>query len=252
MNILILAAGDPEFDSRDAHDPLCLTELDGLSLIQRTVMACDAFERAQFTFALRKEEANRFHLDNVMSQIKPGSVTLKVNADTAGAACTALLAAEQINNDQELLVLSANELLDVDFAAIVADFRARHLDAGVIIFPSVHPRYSYVRVDEKGFVTEAAEKNPVSAHATAGFYWYSKGSLFVEAVKDMIRKEASIDGRFYVCPAFNEMVLKHALIGTYPISAKQYHPLKTERQLQQYEALRGFGGVKRAQEELAV
>lgn len=237
MNILILAAGNPEFDTGDGQYPLCLTELDGVPLIERIVAACQALPVRRMVFALRKEDVNRHHLDNVASLLHPGAITLKVEGRTPGAACTALLASGYIQSDEELLVISANELVDADFAAIVADFRRRQLDAGAVTFPSMHPRYSYVQLDEQGLVVEATEKNPISRHATAGFYWFARGSDFVEAAKNMIRKDAHVNGLFYICPAFNELILAHKRIGVHPVEAKKYHPLKTERQLQQYEAM---------------
>ncbi len=243
MNILILAAGHPEFDTRDGKYPLCLTEYDGVPLLERLAKACQALGAKRTIFALRKEEVNRYHLDNVVALLCPQAVTLKVDGNTPGAACTALLAAGHIDNGQELLVLSANELVDIDLAELVAGFRARQLDAGTVTFPSIHPRYSYVRLGEQGLVTEAAEKNPISNHATAGVYWYARGKEFVAAVKNMIRKDAHVDGVFYLCPAFNELVLKQARIGVAAIEARRYHPLKTERQMDQFSASHEHGSA---------
>jgi hypothetical protein len=137
--------------------------------------------------------------------------------------------------------MSANELVDIDMEELINSFRTRHLDAGTVTFPSIHPRYSYVRLGNDGFVKEAAEKNPISNHATAGLYWYARGKDFVAAVKDMIRKDAHVDDIFYICPAFNEMVLNQAKIGIQAIDPKKYHPLKTERQLQYFESMHDYG-----------
>jgi dTDP-glucose pyrophosphorylase len=241
MNILILAAGHPEFDTRDGNYPLCLTELDGIPIIKHIVNLCERLGETNFVFAFRKEEVNRFHLDNVVDRISPNAVTLKVCGNTPGAACTALLATTYIDNEQELLVMSANELVDIDLVEFVNNLRKRELDAGVVTFSSVHPRYSYVRVGLNELVTEATEKNPISNHATASLYWYARGKDFVAAIKNMIRKDAHINGLFYICPAFNEMVLNQAKIGIWAISAKKYHPLKTERQLQQFESVYDYG-----------
>lgn len=241
MNILILAAGHPEFDTRDGNYPLYLTELDGIPIIKHIVNACKALGAANIIFAFRKEEVNRYHLDNVVDLLSPNAVTLKVCGNTPGAACTALLATTYIDNEQELLVMSANELVDIDLVEFVTSLKARHLDAGAVTFSSIHPRYSYVRVGANELVTEATEKNPISNHATASLYWYARGKDFVEAIKNMIRKDAHIDGLFYICPAFNEMVLNQAKIGIWVINAKNYHPLKTERQLQQFESAYGYG-----------
>lgn len=235
MNILILAAGNPEFDTGDGQYPLCLTELDGTPLIERIVTLCQQLPVTRMIFALRKEDVNRYHLDNVVDLLYPGAITLKVQGNTPGAACTALLATGHIRGEEELLIISANELIDADFAEIVAGFRSRQLDVGTVTFPSMHPRYSYVRVDDQGLVVEATEKNPISRHATAGFYWFAKGNDFIDGAKNMIRKDAQVNGIFYICPAFNELVLAQKRIGIHAIEAKKYHPFKTERQLHKYE-----------------
>lgn len=114
---------------------------------------------------------------------------------------------------------------------IIADFSRRQLDGGTVTFRSVHPRYSFVRLDERQMVVEAAEKHPISDNATAGFYYFRKGSDFVKAAKAAIRKDARHNDMFYVCPVYNELVLEDKKIGVYPIDAKDYHPIKSDRQL---------------------
>ncbi|GGP25439.1 glycosyltransferase family 2 protein [Silvimonas amylolytica] len=236
MNVLILAAGNSGVDMHDGAYPLCLTELEGVPLIERLILGCSAISNAQFIVALRGQDIRRYHLDNIVTLLSPEATILRVAEDTRGAACTALLAASEIDNDEELLILNGNELIDINPLEVIAGFREAHYGAGTITFQSVHPRYSYVRLDETGLVVEAAEKNPISRHATAGFYWFAKGNDFVRAVQNMIRKDASVNGLFYICPALNELILEQVAIGVKHIEAKQYHPLKTERQLQQFEA----------------
>lgn len=53
----------------------------------------------------------------------------------------------------------------------------------------------------------------------------------------MIRKDANVDGDFYVAPAFNELILNQGKIGTVDIDTKLYHPLKTERQVYQFDRI---------------
>lgn len=241
MNILILAAGHPDFDTRDGNYPLCLTEFDGVPVIERIANACKALNPKRIVFAMRKDDVNRFHLDNVVSLLSPNAATLKIEGSTRGAACTTLLASSYIDSEDELLVINGNEFVELDLVELVEGFRSRKLDAGTVTFKSVHPRYSYVRLNTDGLVSEATEKNPISNHATAGLYWYANGRDLIAAIKSMIRKDAHVDNVFYICPAFNEMVLQHKRIGAQQIDAKRYHPLKTERQLQQFEYAHEFG-----------
>lgn len=241
MKILILAAGPADAaDAADAY-PALLAEEQGLLLVERTIERCQAVAGAQLVFAVRDHDIRRHHLDKVIQLIAKDATVVPVSGETAGAACTALLAIEQIADDDELLILNGNEIVDVDFAAVTQTFRDAGWDGGVVTFPSVHPRYSYVRKDGDGLVQQAAEKEPISRHATAGFYWYRRGRDFVAAAQTMIRKGDTVGGHYYICPTFNQMILKQARIGTYPIQAGQYRPVKSRRQRELLEeaALRG-------------
>lgn len=234
-NILVLAAGSSSIATNDGGYPLCLTEFDGVALIERVVANTKGIQNARYTFALRDAEIGRYHLDRVVELLAPGSQVVGVPEVARGSACTALLAASQFNARDEVLIVSANELVDVDFSEVIADFRARELDAGTLSFRSIHPRYSYVRLNDEGFVVEAAQQNPITHHATAGVFWFAITGDLVEAIKNMIRKDASVGGNFYIAPAFNELVLKQARIGVREIDPNAYHPLKTERQVYQFE-----------------
>jgi len=235
MNVLILAAGAERAEDQKDSYPLCLAELDGQPLIERIVATLDALNPSRFIFCFRETDARQFHLAGITSLLAPGSKVVTVGERTGGAACTALLSAEYIDNTDELLIVNGNELLEIDFNVAVRSFRDAGWDAGVATFPSIHPRYSYVRLNEAGLVVEAAEKRPVSRFATAGFYWFRQGADFVRSAKNMIRKDASVNGSFYICPALNEMILDQRQIGTYRMEAAQYKPLKTAKQVQQFE-----------------
>lgn len=237
MNILILAAGRAPADIKDDQFPLCLTEFDGIPLIEAISQKLTLLETGKTILAMPENDVVSFHLDRIAKLLFPNSVVIRTRGTTQGAACTALLSIEHINNDEELLIVSANELVDLDFPSVISSFRERNFDAGTITFPSVHPRYSYVRTNEDGLVVEAAQKNPISRSATAGVFWFARGSDFVAAAKQMIRKGARTDGMYFICPTFNELILTQARIGTVHIEAKHYHPLKSERQIHQFESL---------------
>lgn len=230
-NVLILAASE-WYDTRDSGYPLCLTEVNGKPLIQHLVEQCHSIHNAKLILAVRDEDCKRWHLDNVARLLSSDVEVLHVKGKTGGAACTALLAISAIQPDEPLLILNGNELIDIDFRIVISHFNELNFDAGVVVFPSVHPRYSYVRVDSRGLVVECAEKNPISNKATVGFYWFKTGQSFIEATQQMILKNAHVDGQYYICPTLNELILRQARIGTYPIEAQKFRPLKSERQME--------------------
>lgn len=235
MNILILAAGQEQSTQEDQYPP-CLVEYHSVPLIQRVMEACHPLEAKHVVAFFREDQVKRYYLDSIVKLLHPDATICAVQHPTQGALCTALLAVDKIDCQDELLIINGNEWLDMDFKPIVTYFRQRRLDAGVVVFPSIHPRYSYVKVDASDLVCEAAEKRPISTHATVGFYWFSRGHDFVRAAKNVIRKDACLHGVFYLCPVFNELVLEGQQIGVYPIDKNAYYPLKTVRQVEQFES----------------
>jgi len=238
-NILILAAGQTLQVDPNGTYPACLTEISGVSLLERIVRGTCNIEDSRYTFAFRKADIEQFHLDSIASLLSLGSKIVAVSEPTKGSACTALLASCQLPQEGALLILSANEFVDLDLAEVVADFFSRDLDGGTLIFRSVHPRYSYVRLDGEGFVTEAAQRNPISQNATAGVFWYRSTRSFCSAAMAMIRKNSSVGGDFFLAPVFNELILDHRKVGVFPLDKDSYHPLKTARQAQRFE----LGGI---------
>ncbi|HHY6977615.1 TPA: glycosyltransferase family 2 protein [Yersinia enterocolitica] len=236
VNILILAAGQSSPESREDSYPLCLTETDGMSLIERIVLNTKKIPDSKYCFALLDKDAEKFHLDKVVKLLVKDSTVIKIPEYTKGSACTALLAASQLNQQDELLIISANELVNIDFSNVLNDFNLRKLDGGTLIFKSVHPRYSYVSLNTDRIVIEAAQQKPISQNATAGVFWFARTHDFAEAAKNLIRKNASVNGKFYVAPTFNELILKQMKIGTIDLNVDDYKLLKTERQAQQFES----------------
>lgn len=234
--ILILAAQQGPSDGISESYPLCLAEIDGVSLIERIIGNTRAIPDVKYIFALLDKEVKRFHLDQAVSLLAPNSKIVCVPDSTKGSACTALLAASQINPDDSLLIISANELVECDLYEVVRYFEESNLDAGTLIFHSIHPRYSYVRLNEDLMVTEAAQQNPISSHATTGIFWFKRASEFIDSAKAAIRKDSTTSGNFYLAPTFNELILKQKRIGVFKIENEKYHPLKNSRQVERFES----------------
>jgi dTDP-glucose pyrophosphorylase len=236
LNIVLLAGKRGQAQLNDGEYPEYLSDLNGKPLIHSLIDNCASLNPDKIICVLPKDDITRLHLRNMVQQMHPAAMVLPAFQETKGAACTTLLASEQIDNDGELLILNTSDILEIDLAQAVQTFRDNTGEAGVVIFKSLHPRYSFVRLDSEGRVIEAAEKNPISPHAIAGVYWFRSGSLFVSAAKDMIRKDARVNDKFFISPSLNELVLQHKKINAYRIEPGQYRPLKTQSQRQAFEA----------------
>jgi len=125
---------------------------------------------------------------------------------TEGAACTALLAEEYIDNDESLLIANSDQIIEYESENFVTLKSLTNVDSMVFAFNAVHPKWSFVKTNSRGFVTEVAEKRPISNIATCGIYWYRRGSDFVKYAKQMIEKDIRVNGEFYIAPVYNELI----------------------------------------------
>ncbi len=238
MNILLLFSGsDTSFRESGYEYPKNLIEINGKPLLQNVLESLDSniLKNNKLIFAIKKEEIDRYHTSMVAKLLYPKATIISVPNATAGAVCTALLAVEYIDNDEPLLIVNGDIIIQRPLEPIIASFKNSDADGGAITFQSVHPRWSYVKCDETGIIIEAAEKRPISRMATAGIYYYKRGDDFVSASKELIKKNAQTDGKFYICPVFNEMILKQKKLRIFEIESKCYFSLATPKGIESYQ-----------------
>ena len=76
-------------------------------------------------------------------------------------------------------------------------------------------KWSYVSLNEDGYVSRVAEKQAISDFANVGVYYYSKGSHFISAAENMIEKNIRTNGEFYIAETYNQLILSNKKIVPY-------------------------------------
>jgi HAD superfamily hydrolase (TIGR01509 family) len=216
MNILIPMAGNGNRFAQAGYTfPKPLIEVHGKPMIQVVVenLAVDA----NFIFVVQKSHRKKYNLDSMLSLICPGCKIVEVDSVTEGAACTVLLAKEFIDNDEPLVIANSDQFVEWNSLEFFYKMNEQNLDAGIVSFRATHPKWSYAKVDENDFVTEVAEKNPISDIATVGVYYWKHGKDFVKYAESMISKNIRVNNEFYVCPVFNEAILDNKKIKTFDV-----------------------------------
>jgi dTDP-glucose pyrophosphorylase len=239
MNLLILCAGSSQkFEAAGNAFPKNLVEISGRPLIQHVIDSWQpVIDKAkQVIVALREAENRLHHTGTVVKLLLPKSEISECLDGVSGAACSALLAVKWIDTDEPLLVVNGDQIITEDLCGIIQRFIDQKWDGGIVTFRDVHPRWSFVRLDELGWVVEAAEKRPISNMATAGIYFFKSGRSFVAAAKQMILKRIGSDAGYYICPVYNEMILDGAKIGVHEIPRSSYYSLANPTGVEHYES----------------
>jgi HAD superfamily hydrolase (TIGR01509 family) len=217
MNVLIPMAGaGSRFEKAGYTFPKPLIDVNGKPMIQ--VVVDNLNIEANYIFIVQKSHREKYNLDTLLNLIAPGCTIIDVNGITEGAACTALLGKEFINNDDPLFFANSDQFVEWESLDFMYKMQETGCDGGLVTFESTHPKWSFARVDDNGFVTEVAEKNPISNIATVGYYYWKKGSDFVRYAEKMIGDNARVNGEFYVCPVFNQAIEDSKQIRTFNVS----------------------------------
>ena len=207
MKILIPMAGAGSRFAKEGYTfPKPLIDVAGKPMIQTVVENLD-FD-CEYIFLIRREHIESFDgLLNTLEVITNGRFKyVVVDELTEGAACTALLAEKYIDTDEDLLIANSDQYIEYLSQNFISLKNITNVDGIVFTFNAVHPKWSFVRTNSRGYVIEVAEKKPISNIATCGIYWYRRGSDFVKYTKQMVDKNIRVNNEFYIAPVYNELI----------------------------------------------
>jgi HAD superfamily hydrolase (TIGR01509 family) len=211
MNVLIPMAGSgSRFSAAGYTFPKPLIEVNGKPMIQVVIENLNI--QANYIFIVQKEHYEKYNLQYLLNLICPNCKIVQVDGVTEGAACTTLLAKQFIDNGDPLVLANCDQFVEWNSNECLYAFSAENIDGGIVTFKATHPKWSYVKLGEDGFVSEVAEKKPISNDATVGIYYWKKGSDYVKYAEQMIEKNIRTNNEFYVCPVFNEAILDNKKI----------------------------------------
>jgi NDP-sugar pyrophosphorylase family protein len=234
INIVIPMAGrgSPFIDAGYAF-PKPLIDIHGKTMIEVVVNNLrPQTGDYRFIFICQRDHYEKYDLYNVLKNATDNKFeVVQINGTTEGAACTVLCATQYINTDDELLIANSDQYIEVPIDEFLATAREGNKDGLIMTFKASHPKWSYARQNPDGTVVEVAEKRVISNQATVGLYYYKHGKNFVQAAQHMIHKDIRHNNEFYVCPAYNELILADQKIYLFEIPPEKMHGLGTPEDL---------------------
>lgn len=205
LNVLIPMAGQgSRFAEAGYTFPKPLIEVYGKAMIERVVENLNI--DGKFIFLVRKEHLEQYTLEPYLKLLRNQVEIVVVDELTEGAASTALLARDLIDNPDPLLIANSDQIIEWDSSEAMYFFGSAGVDGGILTFTAHHPKWSFAKIDDQGWVTQVAEKIPISDQATTGIYYWARGSDFVKYADQMIERDVRTNGEFYICPVYNEAI----------------------------------------------
>ncbi len=205
LNIVIPMAGrGSRFADAGYVLPKPLIDVEGKPMIELVTENIRPKCDHRFIYICQEEHLKKYDLEKELRRMSPGCEIITIDHITEGAACTVLLASKFIDNDDSMMIANSDQFVDTDINDYILALGDN--DGLIMTMPADHPKWSYIRFDKDGFVTEVREKEVISNEATVGIYNYKHGSDFVKYANIMIEKNIRVNNEFYVAPVYNEMI----------------------------------------------
>ena len=217
MQVVIPMAGHGKRFADEGYDvPKPLIHINKITMIELVVNNLNL--DGTFFFICRKDHYEKYFLSKLLKKLKPNCEIILVDQVTDGAARTVLQAKDLINNDDELIIANSDQWVDWNSSHFLSFMRRKEADGGILTFLASENKWSFVRINKEGEITEIAEKNPISNIATVGLYYFKKGKYFVQYAEKMINNNLKINNEFYVAPVYNGMIGEGKKIYPYPVA----------------------------------
>lgn len=205
LNILIPMAGaGSRFEKAGYTFPKPLIEIHGKTMIQWVIEGLKI--KGNYIFIIRTEHQNKYNISHLLKALVPNCKIVETNGLTEGAACTTLLAKKFIKNNNPLIIANSDQFIEWNSGKSMYKFINKNADGGILTFKSLHPKWSYAKINKTGLVSEVAEKKVISDNATVGIYYWKKGSDYVKFAETMIKRNIRYKNEFYVCPVYNQAI----------------------------------------------
>ncbi|MBS3053477.1 MAG: NTP transferase domain-containing protein [Candidatus Aenigmarchaeota archaeon] len=220
MKIIVPMAG-PDASFVDEFGKIKpLTEIDGRVMIEH--IASMFPQDSNMVFLCRKQDLQK-GLDKALEKTGKKSMTIvPIERPTKDIIDTLSFADEFVHDDEEIVIVHADSYQKFDFNDFIS--YARNYDGVLTVFSGFNPAdpntANFGRIGVTGDrVIGVFEKQKVqpSQVTAAGCYYFSSWAMFKKYVREMMRKNYSVNGKFFDSPVYNEMIADGKKVVPYAV-----------------------------------
>jgi hypothetical protein len=150
-----------------------------------------------------------------------------ISRPTQGALATTGMCLDFLTDDVPTVIAAVDGICNGITEEFLKKMIADDADGGVVIFPSVNPVYSYVRVSH-GFPIEFAEKIRISDTATAGVFYFKNKRLLLESIEWAIMNQIKYEESYYLSSAMNKFIFEGKKVVLFETNEDNYYRFSTE------------------------
>ena len=237
LNVVFPMGSSQVITSSSSNYPLPLHEIDGKTLIERVIDNFDELgSEITYHFVINQDLVDKFKIDKTLNLLTESSHIYVLSSPTKGALCSSLMAIDNINYDDQLIIANHDQLFkNHELKKIYEIFLNSNATAGCPILSSVHPRWSYVK-RKNNQIIETSEKNPISKNAIGGLYFFRNTEIFVNSAFETLIKSDTHDNSYYLSSVLNQVILKRKKVLSIDMDDSNYYSFFTKERIHNFNA----------------
>ena len=142
---------------------------------------------------------------------------VEIDYVTGGAADSVDLARDFLDPDLPLVTANSDQYVDASLDPFFAQLQVPGVAGCMLTMQDSDPKWSYAQVDAAGYVSRVVEKRVISKFATVGIYGFASAGLAFNAFDAMRMAGDSVNGEYYIAPAYNQMIEQGFLVTSYDL-----------------------------------
>jgi NDP-sugar pyrophosphorylase family protein len=217
--------------------PKPLICVDGVAMFVRAAKSLPLKLAKKIIFVVQKKHIEEYSIDETIKSEFSGMPIQVISIDkmTRGQAETVYIALEKADVSGPILIFNADSAFDSNIEDTI-----RHMSqdvAGAIqYFNDTDPRWSFIKCDNSGEVTETAEKKAISNLASTGLYYFASSKEYA----DEFEKLQLHLGEFYIAPIYNQLISRGRKVIGIPVD--RYYCFGTPEDLQAHISGKSYVG----------
>ena len=215
MKVIIPMSGmSSRFVAAGYTIPKYLIEVDGKKVIKHIV---DLYPKdSDFVFIINDKHEKETNIVEVLEGISENKEIVTVSRHKKGPVFSVSQFENLIEDDEPVIVNYCDFSIEWNYEKFKEHVEYTECDGSVICYTGFHPHmlgsdnYAFCRTEEEK-ILEVREKQPftddkMSEFASAGNYYFRKGSYVKKYFKQLMDEDININGEYYVSLIYNLMI----------------------------------------------
>lgn len=165
------------------------------------------------TFVVLKEHVEKYGIDQKIKEYYPDAIIQVIPKVLNGAVYTCMEGVKEIRDNAPVVFNDCDHIFrSRRFEEFMRGKEVAETEGALLTFLSDSPKYSFLKLNEKGNVVKTVEKEVISNQAICGCYYFANRECFVTVAEEYLKncnyKECFLSGVYNVMAA-RGAVIKH-------------------------------------------